>query len=77
MLPSAQVFVYEPRLSHSIWVDYYSRARTVEGLVRNLRKSVKSGKYLGYRLIHVYVEILGNCDQPSKSDLRQPFIPGE
>lgn len=74
-LPRAQVLIHEPRINLSIWTDFESQARTFKGLVRQLREGVKSGKYVGYRLIHVYWEKLGIVDPPVESGLKYPYIP--
>lgn len=75
MLPSVQVFKFEESLGHSVWYDYHSNARTIDGLTRRMKSLVKDGTYIGYRFIHVYFEALGNVKEPSENELREPFIP--
>jgi hypothetical protein len=56
---SAQVLVFQPELTHSVWTDFMSRARTQEALEKQLRKGVRSGEYVGYRLHRIECEYLG------------------
>ncbi len=74
MVPQSQVFVFDEKLGHSHWVDYLSRARTLDGLIKQLRQGVRSGTYLGYRLIHIYCERIGIVDAPSKSEFAEPRL---
>lgn len=73
-VPQSQVFLFDERLGHSHWVDHMSKARTLKGLVRELSDGVKSGKYIGYRLLHIYWERLGRVPSPTVSDLREPPV---
>lgn len=57
---NAMVLQYEPRLTHSIWVDLMHRARTESGLIRLLRKGVKTGQWIGWRLVTIHTEELGS-----------------
>lgn len=58
-LPRAQVLVFEPKLTHSVWQDVSHHKRTRKGLEAMLRKGVKSGEYVGYRLMTVEAEHIG------------------
>lgn len=69
-LPMSQVLVFDERLGHSHWVDHMSRARTLHGLVKELRDGVKQGEYVGYRLLHLYWEMRGIGPSPTSADLR-------
>lgn len=60
-LPSAQVLIFEPLLTHSVWVDFQSRSRTLNGLLKQLRAGVCSGEYVGYRLIEIQDECIGRA----------------
>lgn len=75
MLPQAQVIEYDERLGHSHWIDYISRTRSVEGLIKELQQQVKRGVYLGYRIMHTYVEVSGVIYPPTEAAFRQPYIP--
>lgn len=57
---TAMVLTYEPRLTHSVWVDLVHRARTEKGLVRLLRRGVRSGEWVGWRLITIHADVLGD-----------------
>jgi len=74
MVPSSQVLVFDERLGHSHWLDHQSRARTLKGLIRELRAGVASGDYVGYRLIHIYWERLGKVSAPTVDELREPPV---
>lgn len=56
---SAQVLVFQPELTHSVWTDFMHRFRSQESLERYLRKAVKKGEYVGYRILTVHAEYLG------------------
>ena len=58
-LPCAQVLKFQPELTHSVWVDFEHRKRTVKGLEKVLRDGVLSGEHIGYRLITVHEEYVG------------------
>lgn len=61
-LPSVMVLVFEERLGCSVWQDYeHCRARTLRGLIRKLSSEVKSGRFVGYRLMRKELEITGIC----------------
>lgn len=58
-LNRVMVLKYEPDLTHSVWVDYFTRCRSRKSLLKLLRKEVKAGNYVGYRLITVRREVYG------------------
>lgn len=58
-IPTAQVFVFEPRLTYSVWKEIYHRKRSKESLEKMLRKGVRDGKYIGYRFITIHEEHIG------------------
>lgn len=55
------VLVFEPKLTHSIWMDVICRARSAKGLERHCREGVRDGRYVGYRIITNHFETLGIC----------------
>ena len=57
----AMVLVFQPELTHSVWQDLISRHRTIEGLERHLRKGVRKGDWVGWRIIRVEKEMLGDA----------------
>ncbi len=59
-LPKVMVLAFEPALTHSVWRDYSHRRRTLRGLHNELREGVKSGRFVGYRLIRIERDVLGN-----------------
>jgi hypothetical protein len=68
----AMVLVFQPELTHSVWIDYWSKARTMTGLIKDLQRGVKDGRFVAYRLIHVYVEITGVVHEPTGADFAKP-----
>lgn len=58
-IPAAQVLVYQPELTHSVWTDLMHRKRSRESLEAMLRKGVRSGEYVGYRLLTIEAEYVG------------------
>ena len=58
--PRAMVLIYRPELTHSVWVDLISQHRTEAGLEKHLRKGVKNGDWLGWRIIQVSKQGLGD-----------------
>ena len=58
--PRAMVLVYRHELTHSVWVDLISQHRTEAGLEKHLRKGVKDGDWLGWRIIYVSKQGVGN-----------------
>ena len=59
---SAMVLVFEPALTHSVWQDFESRHRTLDGLEKRLKQGVKNGEWVAWRLITIHKEIMGNVD---------------
>jgi hypothetical protein len=75
----AQVLVFEPALTHSVWQDFESRARTRDGLERQLRNGVCAGRFVGYRLLRIETQHIGrtwpnaavtDAEPQAKSDTR-------
>ena len=60
MKPRAMVLIYQPELTHSVWVDLISQHRTEAGLEKHLRKGVKDGKWVGWMIIQVSKQALGD-----------------
>lgn len=60
MKPRAMVLVFQPELSHSVWKDFHSKARTRRGLERLLKAGVKRGEWIGWRLLYIEKEVMGN-----------------
>ena len=60
-LPDVMVLVFDERLGHSMWQDYYPKSRTLRGLIRHMAGEVKAGRFVGYRLIRTELEITGVC----------------
>lgn len=59
--PSAMVLEYQPELTHSVWIDYISEdADTKQQLIDELKEGVKDGRWVGWRLILVEREVMGN-----------------
>ena len=58
-IPAAQVLVYQPELTHSVWTDVMHRKRSQKSLEAMLRKGVRSGEYVGYRLLTIHAEYVG------------------
>lgn len=56
----AMVLQYYPELTHSMWVDFSCRARSQEGLERILRKGVRNGDWMAWRLIRIEKEVMGD-----------------
>ncbi len=56
----AMVLVYQPELTYSVWQDFISRHTTIDGLENALRKGVRNGEWVGWRLITITKEIIGN-----------------
>jgi hypothetical protein len=61
-LPRAMVLVYMDDLRCSVWQDFVSQHRTSKGLESRLRKGVKDGEWVAWRLMHVIQEVMGNAD---------------
>ena len=58
----AMVLVYQPALTHSVWQDFECRARSKVALERILRAGVKDGRWVGWRLIRLVNQVMGNCN---------------
>lgn len=59
-VPGAMVLVYQPELTHSVWIDYESRHRSRGSLEKALRKGVKDGEWVAWRLVTIHKEVAGN-----------------
>ena len=59
--PKAMVLVFKPELTHSVWQDFFSNHRTIRGLERALKKGVNDGVWVGWRIIDIQKEVLGNA----------------
>lgn len=58
-IPQVMVLKYRPELTHSIWVDYWHRFRTLHGVEKGLRREIKAGRIVGYRFITINEEHIG------------------
>lgn len=58
-LPKVQVLQFEKRLTHCVWYDYIHRCRTMDGLIKHLRREVKAKRIMGYRLLTIHREVRG------------------
>ena len=58
-IPSAQALIFQPELTHSVWTDVMHRKRSRKSLEAMLRKGVRSGEYVGYRLLTIEAEYRG------------------
>ncbi len=58
-IPSAQVLIFKPELTHSVWIDVLHRKRSRKRLEAMLRNGVRSGEYVGYRLLAIEVQYTG------------------
>lgn len=63
-MPQVVVLQYEPALTHSVWVDYRHRKRSIEALLKGLRKEINDGRFVAYRLITILGESIGMPDMP-------------
>ena len=59
-LPRAMVLVYQPELTHSVWLDYRNTSRSIQGLERKLKEGVRRGDWVGWRLVRIEKEVIGN-----------------
>ena len=57
--PRAQALIFQPELTHSVWTDVMHRKRSRKSLEAMLRKGVRSGEYVGYRLLNIEAEYIG------------------
>ncbi len=62
-IPSVQVLEFQPTLSCSVWVDYKHGFRSKKTLEKALRRGIKAGNYLGYRLFAIQTEEIGISQQ--------------
>ena len=60
-IPRAQVLIFRPELTHSVWTDVMHLKRSRKSLEAMLRKGVRSGEYVGYRLFTIEAEHIGVC----------------
>ncbi len=60
-IPRAQALIFQPELTHSVWTDVMHRKRSRKSLEAMLRKGVRSGEYVGYRLLTIEAECIGVC----------------
>ena len=67
---TAQVLVFEPKLTHSVWCDFMHRRRSLKTLEAELRKRVRSGEFVGYRLITIHKEQIGV--EPKEESCQKP-----
>lgn len=58
-LPKVMILQFQPELTHSVWVDFEHRCRSMASLIRLLRFMVEKGDAIGYRLIDVREQHLG------------------
>lgn len=58
-IPRAQALIFQPELTHSVWTDVMHRKRSRKSLEAMLRKGVRSGEYVGYRLLTIEAEYMG------------------
>ena len=63
----AMVLEYQPLLTHSVWVDYKHHRRSAKTLEAELQSGVKSGAFIGYRLITIHKEQTGVAQNASVS----------
>lgn len=67
----AMVLVYEAQLGHSMWQDYCGMVddngdeipRIQSEMVDDLKKGVRDGKWVGWRLHRIEREVLGNVER--------------
>lgn len=63
----AMTLQYQPELTHSVWIDTYlsdeNDCRLSEAeLIEQLKQGVRDGKWVGWRLIYIEQEVMGNVD---------------
>ncbi len=56
---AVMVLKYEPALTHSVWMQFHHRCRSVKSLRRLLREMTKAGDIVGYRLITIHEQVIG------------------
>jgi len=57
----AQALIFQPELTRSVWTDVMHRKRSRKSLEAMLRKEVRAGRYVGYRLLTIEAEYIGVC----------------
>jgi len=63
----AMTLQYQPELTHSVWVDTYLSDEYEcqlprDELVERLKRGVRDGEWVAWRLIYVEQEVMGNVD---------------
>ena len=58
----AQVLVWCQPLQCNRWIDLATKARTEAGLVKQLRKGVKAGEWIAWRIVRIEREEMGVFD---------------
>ena len=58
-MPHVQVLVFQSELTSSVWIDLVYRQRSLQTLEAMLRKGIKKGEWVGYRLVTIYEEHIG------------------
>lgn len=69
-IPSAQVLVHQPELTHSVWTDFVHRCRSLDALRKKLRLAVRKGEYVGYRLLRIEEQYLGATWEKDNDTIR-------
>lgn len=70
-IPYAQALIFQPELTHSVWTDVMHRKRSRKSLEALLRKEVRAGRYVGYRLLTIEAEYIGVCWPNDKVEARR------
>lgn len=62
----AMTLQYQPELTHSVWVDTYLSDEDCKlpeaDLVERLKQGVRDGEWVGWRLVRIEREVMGNVD---------------
>ena len=63
----AMTLQYQPELTHSVWVDTYlsdeDDCKLPEAeLTERLKQGVRDGEWVGWRLVRIEREVIGNVD---------------
>lgn len=53
------VLKFSEELTHSYWCDFTHRCRTHNGLQKMLKRGIKQGQWIGFRLIEIQQEEIG------------------
>jgi len=56
----AMVLVHVPELKCNVWQDFICTAHRQSGLIKHLQVGMKQGKFLGYRVMRIEKEAIGN-----------------